>query len=183
MKRVPPSRSSRTSRTSTRTGDDADMSRWWGAAADRGDTERLEAFSDGVLAIAITLLILDVRVEIPAGTSLASALGHALPEIGAYTASFLQIGIMWANHHALFRVVDRADQLMLMLNLLLLGFVAFCAAAHPAGSRAHGRCGRPDRKPALRRHIDRLRDRFQPDLARPSSRQAVGGRRGTGVRP
>ena len=52
------------------------MSRWWGAGADRGDTERLEAFSDGVLAIAITLLILDVRVEVPPGTSLAAALGH-----------------------------------------------------------------------------------------------------------
>ncbi|MGH3780059.1 MAG: TMEM175 family protein [Pseudonocardiaceae bacterium] len=89
------------------------MSRWWGAGADRGDTERLEAFSDGVLAIAITLLILDVRVEVPPGTSLATALGHALPEIGAYAASFLQIGIIWANHHALFRVVNRVDQLML----------------------------------------------------------------------
>jgi uncharacterized membrane protein len=49
------------------------MSRWWGAGADRGDTDRLEAFSDGVLAIAITLLILDVRVEVPAGTGLAEA--------------------------------------------------------------------------------------------------------------
>jgi uncharacterized membrane protein len=102
-----------------------EMSRWWGAGADRGDTERLEAFSDGVLAIAITLLILDVRVEAPAGTNLTAALSHALPEIGAYAASFLQIGIIWANHHALFRVVNRVDQLMLLLNLLLLGFVAF----------------------------------------------------------
>ena len=72
------------------------MSRWWGAGADRGDTERLEAFSDGVLAIAITLLILDVRVDVPAETSLAAALGHALPEIGAYAASFLQIGIIFS---------------------------------------------------------------------------------------
>ncbi|HEY6424288.1 MAG TPA: TMEM175 family protein [Pseudonocardiaceae bacterium] len=118
------------------------MSRWWGAGTDRGDTERLEAFSDGVLAIAITLLILDVRVEVPAGTSLAAALGHALPEIGAYAASFLQIGIIWANHHALFRVVDRVDQLMLLFNLLLLGFVAFVplptrlVAEHTTGADA-----------------------------------------------
>jgi uncharacterized membrane protein len=118
------------------------MSRWWGAGADRGDTERLEAFSDGVLAIAITLLILDVRVEVPPGTNLAAALGHALPEVGACAASFLQIGIIWANHHALFRVVNRVDQLMLMLNLLLLGFVAFVplptrlVAEHTAGADA-----------------------------------------------
>lgn len=118
------------------------MSRWWGARADRGDTDRLEAFSDGVLAIAITLLILDVRVDVPAGTSLAEALGHALPEIGAYAASFLQIGIIWANHHALFRVVNRVDQLMLLLNLLLLGLVSFVplptrlVAEHTAGADA-----------------------------------------------
>jgi uncharacterized membrane protein len=118
------------------------MSRWWGAGADRGDTERLEAFSDGVLAIAITLLILDVRVEVSPGTSLAAALGHALPEIGAYAASFLQIGIIWANHHALFRVVNRVDQLILLLNLVLLGFVAFVplptrlVAEHTVGADA-----------------------------------------------
>ena len=101
------------------------MSKLWGGNAERGDSARLEAFSDGVLAIAITLLILDVRVEQIPGQSLAEALGHALPEIVAYTASFLQIGIMWANHHALFRIVDRIDQLLLLANLLLLGCVAF----------------------------------------------------------
>ncbi len=98
--------------------------RWWGVA-ERGDTGRLEAFSDGVFAIAITLLILEVRVEQSPEESLATALHHALPEIGAYAASFLQIGIMWANHHALFRLVDRADQLLLLFNLLLLGCVSF----------------------------------------------------------
>jgi uncharacterized membrane protein len=98
--------------------------RWWGAA-ERGDTGRLEAFSDGVFAIAITLLILEVRVEQSPEESLASALHHALPEIGAFAASFLQIGIMWANHHALFRLVDRVDQLLLLFNLLLLGCVSF----------------------------------------------------------
>ncbi len=78
-------------------------SRWLGAQADRGDSGRLEAFSDGVLAIAVTLLILDVRVDQQPGQSLAEALHHALPEIGAYAASFLQIGIIWVNHHSLFR--------------------------------------------------------------------------------
>ena len=101
------------------------MSAWWSGSAERGDSARLEAFSDGVLAIAITLLILDVRVEQQPGQSLASALGHATPEVLAYAASFLQIGIMWANHHTLFRIVERVDQLLLLANLLLLGFIAF----------------------------------------------------------
>ncbi len=115
---------------------------WWGGNADRGDSVRLEAFSDGVLAIAVTLLILDVRVEQQPSQSLAAALGHAGPEIGAYAASFLQIGIMWANHHALFRIVDRVDQLLLLANLLLLGFVAFLplptrlVAEHTSGADA-----------------------------------------------
>ncbi len=116
--------------------------RWWGTRAERGDPDRLEAFSDGVLAIAITLLILEVRVEQQSGESLASALRHALPEIGAYAASFLQIGIIWANHHALFRLVDRVDQLLLLLNLILLGTVSFLplptrlVAEHTAGADA-----------------------------------------------
>jgi uncharacterized membrane protein len=99
--------------------------RWWGGNAERGDSARLEAFSDGVLAIAITLLILDVRVDQAPEEALATALRHALPEIVAYAASFLQIGIMWANHHALFRVVDRVDQLLVLANLLLLGCTSF----------------------------------------------------------
>ncbi len=90
------------------------MSRWWGGSAERGDAARLEAFSDGVFAIAITLLILDVRVDQEPGRSLAHALGQAMPEIVAFAASFLQIGIMWANHHALFRLVGRVDQILLL---------------------------------------------------------------------
>ncbi len=84
----------------------------------------------------ITLLILDVRVEQQPGESLAAALGHTGPEIGAYVASFLQIGIMWANHHALFRIVVRVDQVLLLANLLLLGFVAFLPRYLPAWSRS-----------------------------------------------
>jgi uncharacterized membrane protein len=116
--------------------------RWWGTRAERGDATRLEAFSDGVLAIAITLLILEVRVQQPPGEDLATSLRHALPDIGAYAASFLQIGIIWTNHHALFRVVDRVDQRLLLLNLLLLGSVSFLplptrlVAEHTAGADA-----------------------------------------------
>lgn len=113
---------------------------WWSGSAQRGDAARLEAFSDGVLAIAITLLILEVRVEPEEGESLAHALGHAMPQIVAYAASFLQIGIMWVNHHALFRTVRQVDQIMLLANLLLLGFVSFLplptrlVAEHTAGA-------------------------------------------------
>jgi uncharacterized membrane protein len=99
---------------------------WWGGSTSRGDAARLEAFSDGVLAIAITLLILNVHVQTgPGHPTLASALAAAWPEILAYVASFLQIGIMWANHHALFRVVVKVDHVLLLFNLLLLGFVTF----------------------------------------------------------
>jgi uncharacterized membrane protein len=66
-----------------------------------------------------------VRVDQQRGHSLSEALGAARPEIIAYAASFLQIGIMWANHHALFRIVDRVTQLLLLVNLLLLGCVSF----------------------------------------------------------
>lgn len=99
--------------------------RLWGARADAGHPGRLEAFSDGVLAIAITLLILDVHVDTGSGRSLASGLHHALPQIIAFAASFLQIGIIWANHHALFRLMDHVDQLLLLANLLLLAGISF----------------------------------------------------------
>ncbi|MGH3426033.1 MAG: TMEM175 family protein [Mycobacteriales bacterium] len=83
-----------------------------------------------------------MRVEPQAGQSLAEALGHALPNIAAYAASFLQIGIIWANHHALFRLVERVDQLLLLANLLLLGCVSFLplptrlVAEHTTGADA-----------------------------------------------
>jgi uncharacterized membrane protein len=122
-------------------------SRWWSGNALRGDAGRLEAFSDGVLAIAITLLILDVRVEPAEGESLAHALHEALPQLAAYSASFLQIGIIWANHHSLFRLVARVDQLLLLLNLLLLASVSFLPL--PTGLIAEHTSGDDGRTAAL----------------------------------
>jgi uncharacterized membrane protein len=88
------------------------------------DRGRLEAFSDGVFAVAITLLALGLTVAGPGhGTSLAHQLGHAWPSFVAYVISFFTIGIIWVNHHALvsnFIVVDRT---LLFLNLVLLLFV------------------------------------------------------------
>jgi uncharacterized membrane protein len=87
------------------------------------DTSRAEAFSDGVFAIAITLLVLDLRLT--GQGSLASQLLEAWPKYFAYVVSFLTIGIMWMNHHTIFAHVGRVDRPLLVLNLLLLmGVVA-----------------------------------------------------------
>jgi uncharacterized membrane protein len=86
---------------------------------------RLEAFTDGVLAIAITLLVLELRVpEVEAGGSLWRALGREWPSYAAYVVSFATIGIMWINHHAIFDRVIAVDRGLLGWNLLLLGVVA-----------------------------------------------------------
>ncbi len=88
------------------------------------DTGRLETFSDGVFAIAITLLILDVRL--PAGTDpLSTKLADTWPAYLAYAISFLIIGIMWANHHAIFRLIDRTSHGLVVANLFFLMCVAF----------------------------------------------------------
>ena len=84
---------------------------------------RLEAFSDGVFAVAITLLALDLAVPGPGNGSLAHQLGTHWPTYAAYVVSFFVIGIMWVNHHALFKSFARADRTLLFLNLTLLLFV------------------------------------------------------------
>jgi uncharacterized membrane protein len=86
-------------------------------------SRRLEAFSDGVFAIAITLLVLDLAVPPREGTregGLASALGHQWPSYFAYLVSFLVIGIIWVNHHAVFDRVRLIDRPVMFVNLALL---------------------------------------------------------------
>jgi len=86
-------------------------------------TDRLETFSDGVFAIAITLLILEVR---PHGAgSLQHQLLAAWPSYVAYVISFTTIGIMWANHHGIFQLIDRTSHGLIVSNLFLLLCVAF----------------------------------------------------------
>ena len=82
------------------------------------ESTRLEAFSDGVFAIAITLLVLDLRVGGPG--SLKQQLLHAWPHYFAYVVSFLTIGIVWMNHHTVLGHVTRVDRPLLVINLLLL---------------------------------------------------------------
>ena len=88
-------------------------------------TNRVEAFSDGVLAIAITLLILEISVPDVKGDDLLDALGHQWPSYVAYVVSFLTIGIMWVNHHALFDHIRIVDRGLLFVNLFLLLAIAF----------------------------------------------------------
>jgi len=84
---------------------------------------RLEAFSDGVMAVAITLLALDLIVPKPGRVPLLTQLGDHWPEFAAYAVSFFIIGIIWVNHHARMNLVARVDRTLLFLNLVLLLFV------------------------------------------------------------
>src|SRR6266480_2585725 len=87
-------------------------------------TGRAEAFSDGVFAVAITVLVFGL---LPIGTGKldAGVLLDAWPQYFAYVVSFLTIGIMWMNHHTILAHVQRVDRPLLVLNLLLLmGIVA-----------------------------------------------------------
>jgi uncharacterized membrane protein len=87
------------------------------------DTGRLEAFSDGVFAVAITLLALDLAIPGPGHGPFSTLLGHKWPSFAAYAVSFGAIGVIWVNHHSVFRNVTEIDRLTLYLNLLLLFFV------------------------------------------------------------
>jgi uncharacterized membrane protein len=95
-----------------------------GSALRLSQTGRVEAFSDGVMAIAITLLVLDLKVPTAAEASeaggLLSALVHEWPAYVAYLAGFLTIGIIWLNHRAFVDKVNRFDNTLQWLNLLLL---------------------------------------------------------------
>jgi TMEM175 potassium channel family protein len=107
-------------------------------------TGRAEAFSDGVFAVAITVLVFGL-LPIGTGTVNAEILLQAWPQYFAYVVSFLTIGIMWMNHHTILAHVARVDRPLLVLNLLLLmGVVAipFPTALvaehlrHPGGTAA-----------------------------------------------
>jgi len=88
-------------------------------------TSRLEAFSDGVMAVAITLLVLNIDLPtLVKGQSLASGLAHQWPAYAAYVVSFLTIGIIWINHHVMIGRLREADRTILFLNLLLLMSIA-----------------------------------------------------------
>ncbi len=88
------------------------------------DSRRAESFSDGVFAVAITVLIFNL-LPIGRGALDYRVLASAWPQYAAYVVSFMTIGIMWTNHHTLFGHVRLIDRPLLVLNLLLLmGIVA-----------------------------------------------------------
>ena len=84
---------------------------------------RLEAFSDGVFAVAITLLVLEIHI--PTGENLWRDLGDEWPSFAAFFVSFWVIGIIWVNHHGVLDHLQRADRGVLYLNLLVLMTVVF----------------------------------------------------------
>jgi uncharacterized membrane protein len=86
-------------------------------------TARMEAFSDGVFAIAATLLVLEFTVD--SNRNLAHQLLHLWPSDLAYVTSFVTIGIIWMNHHHTVSLLGRIDRTMLFVNNLLLMVVAF----------------------------------------------------------
>jgi uncharacterized membrane protein len=88
------------------------------------ETGRVDAFSDGIFAIAISLLVFELKTPEHSGSGLWHDLGRQWPSYAAYVVTFLVIGIMWINHHTMFGFIHRVDRPILFLNLLLLMTVA-----------------------------------------------------------
>jgi uncharacterized membrane protein len=93
--------------------------------SDRWATSRVEAFSDGVFAIAITLLILEISVPESGFEDLWKGIADQWPSYLAYATSFLTIGGMWLGHHGIFRRLASADGMVMRLNIVLLMLVSF----------------------------------------------------------
>ena len=94
------------------------MRDYWG-------TGRVEAFSDGVFAIAITLLVLEISVPESAFDDLWRGIAEQWPSYLAYATSFITIGWIWVAHHGIFRRLQYANRRVMLINLLLLMAVAF----------------------------------------------------------
>lgn len=98
-------------------------------------TNRIEALTDGVFAITMTLLILEIKVPILEGSSvsheLPSHLSALWPKFAAYAISFITLGVYWVGHHLQFVSIHKADRNLLWINMLFLlatGFVPFTTA-------------------------------------------------------
>jgi uncharacterized membrane protein len=91
----------------------------------RWSTSRVEAFSDGVFAIAITLLVLEIHIEPEDFDHLWHALGDEWPAYLAYVTSFLTVGGVWLAHHSLFTRLRYVDPTLMRINVLLLMAAAF----------------------------------------------------------
>ncbi len=96
---------------------------------DEKETGRVEAFSDGVFAVAITLLILNIQLppitKLQDDHALWGFFGNQWPMLLAFVTSFATIGVMWLNHHRLFKHIRYVDNTLILLNLLLLMVIVF----------------------------------------------------------
>lgn len=88
------------------------------------DTDRMVFFSDAVFAIAMTLLVIDLRIPDDRGGTAGEILLESVPGFLAYALSFVIIAINWVSHYRRFRVIKTHDTTLLFLNLVLLFFVA-----------------------------------------------------------
>lgn len=93
-------------------------------AKERDETGRLLAFSDGVFAIAITLLVLDLKTP-SVSHGLLDAVLKQWPAYLSYVFSFVIIGIIWAQHHTIFKQINRTDHAFILLNIVFLMWIAF----------------------------------------------------------
>lgn len=98
-------------------------------------TSRLEAFSDGVIAIIITIMVLEIRL--PHGTDV-EALGPLLPMFLSYVLSFIYVGIYWTNHHHVFQAAQRVNGKILWANLHLLFWLSLIPFATRWIGEYHG---------------------------------------------
>jgi uncharacterized membrane protein len=99
------------------------------------ESRRVEALADGIFAIAMTLLVLELHVPMLAATAssgaMAGALIHNWPQFAAYAGSFFILGVLWIGHHSHFHYIRRADRTLLWINILYLmfvGFLPYCTA-------------------------------------------------------
>ena len=104
------------------------------------DKRRLEAFSDGVFAIVITLLVLELKLPAVNYDALGQRLVNLLPSIAAYALSFLLVGMYWVFHHHAYTLLDGVDGVLLWLNivfLLSISFMPFTPAVYRAQVRIY----------------------------------------------
>ncbi len=88
-------------------------------------TNRIEALSDGVFAIVLTLMVFQIRVPDVSPDKLWPRLKYQAPEFYSYAISFILVGIYWVAHHNMYHLVKRSTRLLLWMNLLFLMFVGF----------------------------------------------------------
>lgn len=92
-------------------------------------TSRIEAFSDGFIAVIITIMVFDIKfpetAQFTSSAGIAVSLAAVFPKIISYVLSFLVLGIIWVNHHQLFQQLKRGDSKLLWFNMLLLFWISF----------------------------------------------------------